>query len=85
MHATALDMCMSYYAMNIRKDMIKYLVIILPWGKYVYKKMPMGLKVLVDVFQQELSRLFQTMPFVLVYIDDINYRQKEATSNICRR
>ena len=70
-YATTLDMIMSYYAMNIRKDMRKYLVIILPWGKYVYNKMPMGLKISADVFQRELSMLFQGMLYVLVYIDDI--------------
>ena len=69
--ATALDMIMSYYAMSVKKDLRKYLVIILPWGKYVYKKMPMGLKVSADIFQRELSSLFQDMHFVLVYIDDI--------------
>ena len=51
--------------------MQKYLVIILPWSKYVYLKMPMGLNISADVFQRELSRLFQGMPYVLVYIDDI--------------
>ena len=51
--------------------MQKYLVIILLWDKYVYLKMPMGLNILADVFQRELSRLFQSMPFVLVYINDI--------------
>ena len=70
-HATTLDMIMSYYAMNVREDMRKYLVIILPWGKYVYNKMPMGLKILADVFQRELSVLFQDIPYILVYIDDI--------------
>ena len=40
--ATALNMIMLYYAMRVRKDLRKYLVIILPWEKYVYKKMPMG-------------------------------------------
>ena len=29
---TALDLIQSYYAMNIKKSMQKYLVIILPWG-----------------------------------------------------
>ena len=70
-HATTLDMIMSYYVMNVRKDMWKYLVIILPWGKYVYKKISMGLKISADVFQRELSMLFQDMPYVLVYIDNI--------------
>ena len=38
LYATTLDLIMSYYAMNVREDMWHYLVIILPWGKYVYKK-----------------------------------------------
>jgi len=42
-YAKVLDMIMSYYPMNVREDMIKCLVIILPWGKYVYNKMSMGL------------------------------------------
>ena len=70
-YATVLDMIMSYYAMNVREDMRKYLVIILPWDKYVYNKMPMGMKISADVFQRELSMLFQNMPYCLVYIDDI--------------
>ena len=69
--ATALDMIMSYYAMRIRQDLQKYLVIVLPWGKYIYKKMPMGLKISTDVFQRELGKLFQDYPFVLVYLDDL--------------
>ena len=66
-YATALDLIQSYYAMNIKKNMQKYL----PWGKYVYLKMPMGLNISADVFQRELSRLFQGISYVLVYIDDI--------------
>ena len=31
-YATALELIQSYYAMNIKKNMQKYLVIILPWG-----------------------------------------------------
>ena len=55
--ATTLDMIMSYYSMNIRPDIEQCLVIILPWGKYFYKNMPMGLKILAGVFQRELSML----------------------------
>ena len=70
-YATVLDIIQSYYDMNVKKNKQKYLVMILPWGKYVYLNMPMGLNISVDVFQRELSRLFQGIPFVLVYIDDI--------------
>ena len=54
-----------------KNKMQKYLIIILPWGKYVYLKMPMVLNISSNVFQWEHSRLFQGMPFVLVDIDDI--------------
>ena len=54
-----------------QKEHAKYLVTILPWRKYVYLKMPPGLNISTDVFQRELSRLFQGIPFVLVYIDNI--------------
>ena len=58
-YATALDMIISYYVMKVREDMRKYLVIILPWSKYVYNKMPMGLKIPADFFQRELSMIFK--------------------------
>ena len=68
-YATVLDMIMSYYAMNFREDMQKYLVIILPWSKYVYNKTLMELKISADSFQRDLIMIFQNMPYVLVYID----------------
>ena len=51
-YATALNMNMSYYAMNIREDIRKDLVIVPPWAKYVYNKMLMGLKLSEDGFQR---------------------------------
>ena len=64
--------------MNIKKSMQKYLVIIIPWGKYVYLKMPMGLDIPADVYRWELSRLFQGITFVPVYINDILIITKET-------
>ena len=66
-YATALDIIMSYYGMNVREDIRKCLVIILPRGKYVYNKMPMWLKISADVFQRELSMLFQNMPYFSIH------------------
>ena len=78
MYTTALDIIQYYYAMNIKKSMQKYLVIILPWEKHVFLKIPMGLNISADVFQRELIRLFQGMSFVLIYIDDILIITKET-------
>ena len=70
-YVTALDQIMSYYSMNMSKKVWEYLTIILPFGKYQYMKMPIGLKISADVFQREMSKLFEDLPYVLVYIDDL--------------
>ena len=70
-YATALGIIMLYYAMIVREYIRKYLVIILSWGKYVYNKMTMGLNISTDVFQRELSMIFQNISYILVYIDNI--------------
>ena len=57
--------------MTMAKRVRKYLTIILPWGKYRYKKLPMGLTISADVFQREMTKLFQGLEYVMVYIDDV--------------
>ena len=69
-YVTALDQIMSYYTMKMSKKVWEYLTIILPFGKYQYMKMP-RLKILADVFQREMSKLFEDLPYVLVYIDNL--------------
>ena len=41
-YATALDQILSYYSISIKKKIQKLLTIIMPWGKYMYTKMPNG-------------------------------------------
>ena len=48
------------------------LTIITPFGKYRYKKLPMGLKISADVFQQEMSKLLEGIEGVLyIFIKQI--------------
>ena len=68
---SALDQILSYYTMTMKKRVRSMLTIILPFGKYQHAKMPMGLTISTDVFQREMSKLFEGIDFVLVYIDDI--------------
>ena len=42
-----------------------------PWGKYRWLRMPFGLKVSGDVFQERLDRVFRLVPGVLGITDDI--------------
>jgi hypothetical protein len=41
--ATALDLNMGYYTIRLDPDASKICTIIFPWGKYSYKRLPMGI------------------------------------------
>ena len=41
-----------------------------PWGKYRWLRMPFGLKVSGDVFQERLDRVLRLVPGVLRIADD---------------
>ena len=50
-----------------------------PWGKYRWLRMPFGLKVSGDVFQERLDRVLRLVPGVLRIADDIVHRATEDT------
>ncbi len=41
-YALQLDLNMRYYTIRLDPDLAKVCTIILPWGKYSYKRLPMG-------------------------------------------
>jgi hypothetical protein len=43
--ATALDLNMGYYRIKLDADAQRLCTIIFPWGKYKYKRLPMGIKI----------------------------------------
>jgi hypothetical protein len=48
--ATALDLNMGYYTIRLDPDASKICTIIFPWGKYSYKRLPMGIASSPDIF-----------------------------------
>jgi hypothetical protein len=50
-YATALDLHMGYYTIRLDPDASKICTIIFPWGKYSYKRLPMGIAGSLDIFQ----------------------------------
>jgi hypothetical protein len=44
---------------------------ILPWGKYQYKRLPMGVKTSPDIFQRIMYELLGDIPNIQFYLDDI--------------
>ena len=45
--------------------------IVLPWGKYKYLKLSIGLSNSLDVFQEKMGDLFSDLENVKAYIDDL--------------
>jgi hypothetical protein len=52
-------------------DASKICTIIFPWGKYFYKRLPMGIAGSPGIFQGKMSELMKSLEFVRVYLDDL--------------
>ena len=70
-YATSLDLNMGYYHIELHPDSKKLCTIVLPWGKYEYNKLPMGLCNSPDIFQEKMYELFEEFEYVRAYIDDL--------------
>ena len=56
---------------NLAQNAGNLCTIILPWGKYRYKHLPMGVSNSPENFQQKMNDLFHGFEFIRAYIDDI--------------
>jgi hypothetical protein len=70
-YATSLDLNMGYYTIRLDPDASKICTIILPWGKYSYLRLPMGVACSPNIFQAKMSDLMGTFELVQTYIDDL--------------
>jgi hypothetical protein len=64
--ASALDLNMGYYRIKLYHgaDAQKLCTIVFQWGKYKYKRLPMGIRISPDVSQNIMSKLVQDMKYV---------------------
>jgi hypothetical protein len=71
MYATSLDLNMGYYHMLLTPFSSRLCTIVLPWGKYEYCRLPMGLSTSPDVFQEKMSELMSGLEFSWACLDDL--------------
>lgn len=86
-YATGLDLSMWYYHIPLDEKSQKLCTTILPWGKYSYAKLPMGLSCSPDILQNIMNELLGDLQYVLVYIDDIlilNTKTETAEDHIAK-
>jgi hypothetical protein len=69
--ATTLDLNIGYYIIRLDPDASKICTIIFPWGKYSYKRLPMGIAGSPDIFQGKMSELMESLEYVRAYLDDL--------------
>jgi Reverse transcriptase (RNA-dependent DNA polymerase)/RNase H-like domain found in reverse transcriptase len=70
-YATSLDLNMGYYHIELSPESKRLCTIVLPWGKYEYQRLPMGLCNSPDIFQEKMSVLMHDLEYVRAYIDDL--------------
>ena len=70
-YATALDLVMGYYNIKLSDDASKLLTITTPFGKYEYLRLPMGVSIAPDIFQDRICQLFEDLETVKAYMDDL--------------
>ena len=70
-YATSLDLNMGYYHIELDAFSKELCTIILPWGKYEYQRLPMGLCNSPDIFQEKMGDLMSDLEYVRTYIDDL--------------
>ena len=70
-YATSLDLNMGYYHIELDLSSQSLCTIVLPFGKYEYTRLPMGLSNSPDIFQERMSELLSGFKYVRTYIDDL--------------
>ncbi len=63
-YATARDLNMSYYTIRLDPAASKMCTIIFPWGKYSYKRLPMGFAGSAGIFQAQMMDLMASLKFL---------------------
>ena len=52
------------YHIRLSENTSNLCTIILPWGKFWYKRLPMGVENSPDIFQQKMNDLFHGFEFI---------------------
>src|SRR6476620_11024905 len=62
---------MGYYHILLTPNVSRLCTVVLPWGKYEYLRLPMGLCNSPDIFQEKMSELMSGLEFAQAYLDNL--------------
>jgi hypothetical protein len=72
---------MGYYHIGMTPYASSLCTVVLPWGKYEYLRLPMGLCNSPDIFQEKMSELMFGLEFARAYLDDLLLVSKDSFEN----
>ncbi len=70
-YAAALDLNMGYCTIRLDPTASKMCTIIFPWGKFSYKRLPMGFGGSADIFQAQIMDLMASLEFIQAHMDNL--------------
>ncbi len=79
---TKLDLRHAYQQLPLDEDSKKYVVINTTKGLFRYTRLPYGISSAPGIFQREMEHLFQGIPGVVVYLDDILITGEDEASHL---
>src|SRR5687768_17399005 len=62
---------MGYYHILLTHNASRLCIVVLPWGKYEYLRLPMGLCNNPDIFQDKMSKLMTGLEFARAYVNNL--------------
>ena len=68
---TKIDLSMCYYTFEMDEESKNMCVIVTPFGKFRYKRLPMGVSQATDLCQEIMESILRDIPEVEVFLDDI--------------
>ncbi|MGH3054181.1 MAG: RNase H-like domain-containing protein, partial [Gaiellaceae bacterium] len=77
-YITKLDLSMGYFHLELDSSSRELCTIVVPWGKYRFKRLPLGVHPAVDIFQAVMQSLFQDFDKVRVFLDDLKLTTSES-------
>jgi hypothetical protein len=78
---SSLDMIMGYYSTVLDESSSKRTAFVVPWGKYSYLRLPMGISSAPDEFQAKMQDLLGDIPFLRVDLNDVLVLTESSFSN----
>ena len=70
-YANSLYLDVGYYRIRLIEQARNMCTIILPWWKYRYKRLPMGVSNSPDILQEKMNEMLCGLEYIRVYIGDL--------------